>query len=41
MFSETRATGRQPATEVLHLARVGAAEPQPGFLDGVVCLAVA
>ena len=31
--------GRQPAAKVLHLARVGAAEPQPGVLDGVVGLA--
>ena len=30
---------RQPAAEVLDLARVGAAEPQPGVLDGVVGLA--
>jgi hypothetical protein len=29
----------QPAAEVLDLARVGAAEPQPGVLDGVVGLA--
>ena len=30
---------RQPAAEVLDLARVHAAEPQPGILDGVVSLA--
>jgi hypothetical protein len=29
----------QPAAEVLDLARVRAAEPQPGVLDGVVGLA--
>jgi hypothetical protein len=31
--------GRQPSAEVPHLARVGAAEPQPGVLHGVVGLA--
>jgi hypothetical protein len=30
---------RQPAAEVPDFARVGAAEPQPGVLDGVVGLA--
>jgi hypothetical protein len=30
---------RQPGAKVLDLARVGAAEPQPGVLDGVVSLA--
>ena len=29
---------RQPAAEVVDLARVGAADPQPGLLDGVVSL---
>jgi hypothetical protein len=29
----------QPSLEVLDLARVGAADPQPGVLDGVVGLA--
>jgi hypothetical protein len=29
---------RQPSPEVLDAARVGAAEPQPRFLDGVVRL---
>ena len=30
---------RQPGAEVLDVARVGAAEPEPGVLDGVVGLA--
>ena len=30
---------RQPAAEVFDLARVGAAQPQPGVLDGVFSLA--
>jgi hypothetical protein len=34
-----RDTGGQPGAEVLDLARIGAAEPQPGVLDGVVSLA--
>jgi hypothetical protein len=40
MFKATRATNRrQPSAKVLDLARVGAAEPQPRVLDGVVGLA--
>jgi hypothetical protein len=35
---DTRDDGRQPAAEVLDLVVVGAAEPQPRFLDGVVRL---
>ncbi len=34
-----RGDGGQPGAEVLDLARVGVAEPQPGVLDGVVSLA--
>src|ERR671922_262548 len=30
--------GRQPPTEVLHLVRVNAVQPQPGLLDGIVGL---
>ena len=37
--ADARDDGRQPAAEVLDVARVGAAEPQPGLLDGVVGLA--
>lgn len=31
--------GREPRTQIVHLAGVGAAQTQPGLLDGVVCLA--
>jgi hypothetical protein len=34
-----RDDGRQPASEVLDAVRSGTAEPEPGFLDGVVRLA--
>ena len=36
--AHTRHDRRQPAAEVLDLAGVGAAEPEPGFLDRVVRL---
>jgi hypothetical protein len=37
--AHSRDNGRQPSPEVLDAARVGAAEPEPGFLDGVLRLA--
>jgi hypothetical protein len=36
--ADTCDDGRQPAAEVLDLRRVGAAQPQPGFLDGILGL---
>jgi hypothetical protein len=40
MFSETPGHDRgQPAAQVLHPVGAGSAEPQPGFLHGIVRLA--